>query len=282
IIVKGGPGSGKTTISIIKAEMLATPALRPGQKVLFLSFARATVARVVEALSEHLQNPVQTKGRIDVDTYHAFFWRLLRTHGYLIGLPRSLELLTPPAQAIALSTIRHEFGPLKRLTNAKKEERSKRERAELLRLAFEDGKVCFDLFAELVARILSGSTKIRKLVSSAYPIIVLDEFQDTNDGQWLVVQLLGVDSTLIALADEEQRIYDFIGADPQRLQHFKDRFKPGEFDLVELPRFGGRLTTWDYTTGWEAELESRRDSSGPVFPRKRSAPSSASRELFAA
>ena len=51
---------------------------------------------------------------------------------------------------------------------------------------------------------------------------------------------------------------------------------------VELPRFGGRLTTWDYTTGWEAELESRRDSSGPVFPRKRSAPSSASRELFAA
>src|SRR5690606_36017876 len=250
LLVKGGPGSGKTTISIIKAEMLATTALRPGQKVLFLSFARATVARVVEALSEHLQNPVQTNGRIDVDTYHAFFWRLLRTHGYLIGLPRRLELLTPPAQAIALSTIRHEFGPLKKLTNAKKEERSKRERAELQRLAFEDGKVCFDLFAELVARILSGSTKIRKLVSSAYPIIVLDEFQDTNDGQWLVVQLLGLDSTLIALADEEQRIYDFIGADPQRLQHFKDRFKPGEFDLegenhrspgTDIARFGDDL-----------------------------------------
>lgn len=250
LLVKGGPGSGKTTIAIIKAEMLVATALRPGQKVLFLSFARATVARVVEALSEHLQNPAQTKGRIEVDTYHAFFWRLLRTHGYLIALPKRLELLTPPAQAIALSTIRHEFGPLKKLTDAKKAERNKRERAELQRLAFNEGKISFDLFAELVARILSGSTKIRKLVSTAYPIIILDEFQDTNAEQWLVVQLLGIDSTLIALADEEQRIYDFIGADPQRLKHFQDHFRPSEFDLegenhrspgTDIARFGDDL-----------------------------------------
>ena len=45
MLVTGGPGSGKTTISIIKADIVVSAALRPGQKVLFLSFARASVAR---------------------------------------------------------------------------------------------------------------------------------------------------------------------------------------------------------------------------------------------
>jgi DNA helicase II / ATP-dependent DNA helicase PcrA len=221
--------------------------LRPGQKVLFLSFARATIARVVEALDEHSQDKAQTRPRVYIDTYHAFFWRLLKTHGYLVGLPRRLEILAPPAQAVALSTIRHEFGPAKKLTDARRAERGQREIAELQRLAFEEGKVCFDLFAGLVAQILTGSAKIRKLVSSAYPVIILDEFQDTNAAQWAVVQQLGIDSTLVALADEEQRIYDFIGADPERLKHFTERFNPGVFDLgsenhrssgTDIARFG--------------------------------------------
>lgn len=250
LLVKGGPGSGKTTIAIIKAERLVGDTLRPGQKVLFVSFARATIARVSEALDEYSQNKAETKGRVYIDTYHAFFWRLLRTHGYLVGLPRKLEILTPPAQAVALSAIRHEFGPARKLTDARRAERSQREAAELQRLACEEGKVCFDLFADLTAQILGGSTRIRALVSSAYPVVILDEFQDTSAAQWAVVQELGIGSTLVALADEEQRIYDFIGADPERLNHFLERFDPGAFDLgnenhrssgTDIARFGGDM-----------------------------------------
>lgn len=163
LLVKGGPGSGKTTISIIKANRVVSATLRPGQKVLFLSFARATVARVVETLEEYSQDTPQSRSRIDIDTYHAFFWRLLKTHGYLVGLPRRLEILTPPAQAVALSTIRCEFGPVRKLSDAQKVERDERERAELKRLAVDEGKVCFDMFADLAAQILKGSAKIRKL-----------------------------------------------------------------------------------------------------------------------
>ena len=64
-----------------------------------------------------------------------------------------------------------------------------------------------------------------------YPVIILDEFQDTNADQWRVVQALGQFCTLIALADPEQRIYDFIGADPERLNHFRAAFTPVEVDL---------------------------------------------------
>jgi DNA helicase II / ATP-dependent DNA helicase PcrA len=49
LLVRGGPGSGKTTIALLKANWEITHfRLAPGQKILFLSFARVTVARILE------------------------------------------------------------------------------------------------------------------------------------------------------------------------------------------------------------------------------------------
>ena len=84
--------------------------------------------------------------------------------------------------------------------------------------------MCFDLFAPYVGDILHGSERIRKLMAAMYPVIILDEFQDTNAPQWRVVQALGEFCRLIALADPEQRIYDWIGADPKRSNHFREAF----------------------------------------------------------
>lgn len=231
VLTTGGPGSGKTTVSIFKAAQLAEQALRPGQKILFLSFARATVSRVVESIEYEQRIPQKQKKRIDVETYHSFFWRLLKAHGYLVGLPRRLSILTPSSEAIALSTIRSGYAAESKLTKAQKAEKYAQEETELQRLARDEGRLCFDLFAPHVGDILHGSERIRNLIAAMYPVIILDEFQDTNAGQWRVVQALGEHSTLLALADPEQRIYDWIGADPERLKHFRDAFAPAEVDL---------------------------------------------------
>jgi DNA helicase-2/ATP-dependent DNA helicase PcrA len=231
LLVTGGPGSGKTTVSILKAADIADQKLRPGQKILFLSFARATVSRVIEAIEYEQKIPREHKKRIDVETYHSFFWRMLKTHGYLVGLPRRLSILTPPNEAIALSTIRGSYAAESKLSKQEKAEKCGKEDAELLRLAVKEGRICFNLFAKYTGDILHGSARIRKLIAIMYPVIILDEFQDTNAQQWRVVQALGEHSTLLALADPEQRIYDWIGADPERLNHLKAAFTPTEFDL---------------------------------------------------
>lgn len=231
-LVVGGPGSGKTTVSILKAAKIAREKLRPGQRILFLSFARATVSRVFEAIDEEQSVTKEEKKRIEVDTYHSFFWRILKAHGYLVGFPRRMTILTPPNEAIALSAVRSGFKPSSKLSDEEKAQKAALEAAERMRLATDEGKVCFDLFAERVAILLHGSAKVRELVSTMYPFIVLDEFQDTSAEQWRAVDAIGKSSTLIALADPEQRIFDFIGADPERLNHFKEAFKPSEHDLA--------------------------------------------------
>ena len=232
-LVKGGPGSGKTTVSILKAGNIVKERLRRGQRVLFLSFARATVSRVLEAIDEEGELPREVKRLIEVDTYHAFFWRLIKTHGYLLGLPRRLNILTPHNEAVALSEIRNDYKADGKLSAAERAKKKEREDAERLRLAMEDGLVCFDLFADLVGQLLYGSNKIRGLIANAYPTIILDEFQDTAADQWHVIQALGRDSDLLALADPEQRIFDFIGADPERLNHFIEEFKVVPIDLSD-------------------------------------------------
>lgn len=251
LLVTGGPGSGKTTISILKAAQIAEQHLRPGQKILFLSFARATVSRVVEAIEYEQKIPPAQKRLIDVETYHSFFWRILKTHGYLIGLPRRLAILTPSGEAIALSTIRSGF-PARGLTDMQKAARKVAEVAERSRLAMEEGRVCFDLYAPYVGDIFHGSERIRRLVAAMYPVIILDEFQDTNEAQWRVVQALRESCRLIALADPEQRIYDWIGADPARLDHFRKASTPTEVDLstdnhrsagTEIAMFGNDILT---------------------------------------
>lgn len=256
LLVLGGPGSGKTTVAILKAANMAETVLSEAQSVLFLSFARATVARILEAIDEEQSVAQDIKKRIEVDTYHSFFWRILKTHAYLVGLPRSLRIITPPNEAIALSSIRRAYKAESKLDEAERAEKLSKEAAELVRLAEQDGQVCFSLFALYVGKLLHASEKVRNLISEAFPFIILDEFQDTNADQWHVVRALGVKSGLIALADPEQRIFDFAGADPARLRQFKDHFHPTVFDLkgdnhrskgTDIAIFGNDILAGNYS-----------------------------------
>lgn len=251
LLVVGGPGAGKTTISILKAAKVSA-SLRLGQQVLFLSFARSTISRVIEAIENEHNIPKAIKSRINVETYHSFFWRILQTHGYLLGLPRPLKILTPANEAIALSAIRSEYKAEGKLSDADKAERKAKMDAERLRQAKVEGRVCFDLFASYVAELLERSNRLRQLIAARYPVIILDEFQDTNADQWRVVQQLGRAGTLIALADPEQRIYDWIGADPARLDQFRATFEHKEIVLqsenyrsagTEILLFGNEVLT---------------------------------------
>ncbi|WP_336827209.1 ATP-dependent helicase [Pseudomonas paracarnis] len=231
----GGPGAGKTHVALVKArDEIRSAMLKPGQKILFLSFARPTVARIIEKASELISH--EDLKQLEVSTYHGFAWSILRSHAYLLNGRPTLQVLPPPEAAAHLTDIDK--------TNHEAEKR---------RLFAQEGRLHFDLFASLVSELLSRSNRLGTIFSDTYPIIILDEFQDTNSDEWALIKQLGKRSRLIALADPEQRIYEFRGADPRRVGDFLEFFGSAQFDFAgENHRSSGTdITTYgnDLLTG---------------------------------
>lgn len=215
-MVTGSAGSGKTTVALRKASAAISEGLGDRHaRVLFLSFANATVDRVADHASSQLARA--DRSRLEVGTYHSFAWTILRSHGYLLGAPRGVRIMSQAEQNAFLSHLADPDVDI---------------RAELRRQFQTLGHVGFDDFAGLANELLQGSRSLLKAYTSAYPLIMLDEFQDTTDDQWALVRTLGRHSQLIALGDPDQRIYDFVeGSSDARFQDFQDEFAPLHIDL---------------------------------------------------
>lgn len=67
--------------------------------------------------------------------------------------------------------------------------------------------------------------------ADGYPLIILDEFQDTNEDEWRFIRALTRHSQVLALADPEQRIYEFRGASASRIQEFEQAYRPASFSF---------------------------------------------------
>lgn len=216
-LVVGGPGSGKTTFAILKAARRIKDGLSDGQSVLFLSFSRAAVARLVQAVSDNI--PDQSD-RLNIQTFHSFFWSILRTHGYLLGTPRPLSILTPQDESVMSNGMKHDDPNWEQWIQ------------ERGRLFYECGRVAFDLFAPKVEELLKRSKQIVKIVSQRFPLVIVDEAQDTNQSQWSCVKSLSTHLQVICLADLDQQIYDWLpGIGPERMKDIESGLAPVRIDL---------------------------------------------------
>ena len=80
--------------------------------------------------------------------------------------------------------------------------------------------------------------ELKNFISTIYPIIIIDEFQDTNILSWQIIRLIITDdSKMIFLGDPLQRIYGFIGAIPNLIEHVANEYHMQRIEIKTNYRF---------------------------------------------
>ena len=186
VLVLGGPGSGKTTTALWAAKRAVDGMIEKDQRVLFLTFSKTAVSQIARSAPEILG---ASQGRIEIFTFHALAWRLVRAFGRYGG---------------------HGAEPPELQSEAR------------VRLLGRDaGRM---VYGELLpaGRALLRSKRIMALVRRRWPLVICDEFQDTGDEQWKLVEELSSGGRSILLCDPNQMIYSgFLGdqgVGPKRLE----------------------------------------------------------------
>jgi DNA helicase-2/ATP-dependent DNA helicase PcrA len=189
LVVLGGAGTGKTTVAAAAVRKIldhawasgANPGANP-RRGLFLSFSRAAVGQIIGRTSATLGPQADF---VEITTFHAFAWHLIRRWGGAIGL--STPKLISPSEA---------------------------------KLFGASSGITYDDLLPLALKLLDIPA-IRRHLERRWAVIVSDEFQDTSHNQFQLITRLRGQARLLLLGDLNQCIYTnlpgVVGVGPERV-----------------------------------------------------------------
>jgi DNA helicase-2/ATP-dependent DNA helicase PcrA len=233
-LVLGGAGVGKTTTALWAARRELTDRGNssrpiPYRRVLFVTFSRTAVGQIRSRAGGVLAGIADS---VEILTFHGLAYRLVCAFGRYVGqggVPTIVgEARTKLGRATDLGT----------------------------------GALAYDDLLPIAIQMLETPGPISTLLQSRWSLVICDEFQDTDDQEWRLLQLLGDQSRLLFLADPNQMIYGFkTGVSDRRLDVARDR---SECTEVTLPAGSHRDPT-QVIPDAAAEIRWRRFESEPVL-----------------
>jgi superfamily I DNA/RNA helicase len=262
VLVEAPPGTGKTFLGVVLAVCALRKDLLPAHaKALFLTFSKNARVQI-----ERQADDLVTSGRIShveqrsllISNYHSFFLECLQSKKGLWGIGGKLRLSSWKGRKEALSKLYDgEAGidypelssalALKRFTpNQLFGGPEKPNSSDLIQEAFDTvvkslraGRIYYDDFAPLVLDLLETSPSFVEYLRARYPIVILDEFQDTDHLQWEILTKWRP-PRMAVLYDRFQMIYEWRGSSAERLFDLKAQFGPfAEQTLTTVHRTTG-------------------------------------------
>ena len=263
LLVIAGPGSGKTRIIVHRAAYFVLEKGVEPEHVLAITFTNRAAEEMRSRLTVLLGE--QADG-MWIYTFHAAALRLLRRFGSAIELAddfavadedvqrfllleamRSLDLSveTHPPHLIADFISRrkaHLLDPTLPLEGEPvpaawlEVARAYQDQLEAQRL------LDFDDIIVRAVHLLRARPDVREHVQRALTHILVDEYQDINLAQFTFLTLLAPpDAEVTAVADEDQSIYGWRGADPHLVDRFRRHYRPRVVKLVQSYRSTGHI-----------------------------------------
>lgn len=261
LIVEAPAGYGKTTTMISRIAFLFASGRVPNPKrILGLTFSVNAALKIKRDVAEKLpsllstqNNPISLSDKVTITNYHGFCKGVLKKYGYLLSdsLRKDTNLFRAIDEGgvgenpdLKLLVTTPELDLLKRVDVLVKAttvpDRKMREKylSIISRLLLPLNFITHNAVLLLTVDLFEKYPEIRKFYQNYYPLIVVDEFQDTNGIAWqLLKQIISENTQLVFLGDPLQRIYGFIGALPDIMTLASDEYNMEKVVLSKNYRF---------------------------------------------
>ncbi len=260
VLLLAGPGTGKTT-TLVEAVAARVAAGTDPDRILTLTFSRKAANELRSRIGTRLNRTVAAPLAW---TFHGFGYSLVSRTQAADDSTRILRLMSGPEQDVAVRELLandlavssvtwpkelHAALPTRGFTDEIRALLGRAralglQPADLRRVAFGradwlaaadflaeyldvlDARGVLD-YSELIARAVAyvESDHGRHELQSAYDLVVVDEYQDTDPAQERLLQAIaGSGRDLLVVGDPDQAIYRFRGAEVQAIMSFPERF----------------------------------------------------------
>lgn len=256
LLVLAGAGSGKTSVITQKIAWLINECQYPAQNIFAVTFTNKA-AREMQARITPLINKSRKSRGPSVSTFHQLGLRILHAHTEDAGRKKGFSILDERDSAAILKDIMLNDSISDELLNLYQQQISnwkshaiEPDEALLLAKSGPEQKLVeiyrryqsalrsynatdFDDLIALPVTLLKTNAEILQRWQRRVRYLLVDEYQDTNIGQYQLVKLLVGDSNgLCVVGDDDQSIYTWRGANPENLNQLSVDF-PG-LNIVKL------------------------------------------------
>jgi len=256
LLILAGAGSGKTkTLTTRLAYLISEVGIDP-LNTLTLTFTNKAAREMRERASEMINH--QTSSMSLLCTFHKFGLLFLKFHIEKLGRANNFVIIDSDdkkriikriakehAIDLNIAFITAEISKYKNTLLTAEEIVAKAELPEYKKIATiykayqqeitENNLVDFDDLLMLTYQILAQDDQLRKETSNRYRYIMVDEYQDTNELQFKLLELLASEhNNLCVVGDDDQSIYGWRGANIRNILEFANHFKGTKTIKLEI------------------------------------------------
>lgn len=245
-LVLAGAGSGKTRVLTTRVAYLITEKSVDPDTILLVTFTNKAAGEMKQRVEQLTGSNLRFSG-----TFHSLCAKILRRHGYLIGLSPSFTIYDSDEQLSLLKQIYKEHGFSTKdvhpkaakgeISTAKNnlispEEYQKsavghfqEQTARIYKLyqhnLRKNEALDFDDLLLFTVRLLEESEQARSLYQQQFKYVMVDEYQDTNRVQYVLTKLFAApQNNLFVVGDFAQSIYAWRGADYKNMKLLQKDF----------------------------------------------------------